>query len=378
MASNADKNQLDAKQDFEITDDMEVKMQARLDAMSEPDEDELEDVPQLKDKNKEEEVKDEEKEVKEETEEEEEEVVKDEEKEVKEEEEIKDEEKEVKDDEKVEHVLPENYFQAMRHVGWEPEKIKETFEKDPEQALKDFKYYHDSQNYVTQQTSDLGRTQKAVTERATEEATKREEKSEFKGVDLKAVEDEFGEDNPAAVAIIKAMNESNKLLYDEVQSLKQQQVQQQGPTDEERAIWNTIVTHFDADSMKGFGEFYGKVETGKNWDQSLTGAQLQQRMAVIKEADAYHAGMKLQGKDVQYSEALTRAHLVVSAPIQEKILREELHGKVKKRSKGITVKNSGRKAADDTSKKSKDKTEKGLIARTKQRIKAVTGKTPDK
>jgi len=197
-------------------------------------------------------------------------------------------------------------------------------------------------------------------------------------MDLKAVEDEFGEDNPAAVAIIKAMNESNKVLYDEVQSLKQQQVAQAGPTDEERAIWNTIVTHFDADSMKGFNEFYGKVEDGKNWDQSLTGAQLQQRMAVIKEADAYHAGMKLQGKDVQYSEALTRAHLVVSAPIQEKILREELHGKIKKRSKGITVKSSGRKAIDDTSKKSKDKTEKGLIARTKQRMKAITGKMPDK
>ena len=370
MPSNADKKQLNDEQDFEVTEDMEAKMQARLDALPKPDEADLEDIPRLEKKDKEEEVKDEEKEVKEETEEEEE--TKDD------EEEVKDDGtgEEVKDDKEKEHVLPENYFQAMRHVGWEPERIKETFEKDPEQALKDFKFYHDSQNYITQQTSDLGRTQKAATERATEEAVKKEEKSEFKGVDLKAVEDEFGEDNPAAVAIIKAMNDSQKVMYDEIQSLKQQQVQQQGPSDEERTIWNTIVTHFDSDNMKGFGEFYGKIEDGRNWEQSLTGAQLQARMKVIHEADAYHAGMKLQGKDVEFSEALRRAHLVVSAPIQETILREELHGKIKKRSKGITVKTSGRKAAADTSKE--DKSEGGLISRTQQRMKKVFGKMPDK
>ena len=374
MTTNASKNLLDEKQDFEITEEMAAKVQAKFNAMSQPDEADLGGVPRLEKKEEKEEVKDEEKEVKEDEVEEEEET-KDDEEEVKDDEK-KDEEKEVKDDKEKEHVLPENYFQAMRHVGWESEKIKKTFEKDPEQALKDFKFYHDSQNYITQQTSDLGRTQKAATERATEEAVKKEEKSEFKGVDLKAVEDEFGEDNPAAVAIIKALNDGQKVMYDEIQSLKQQQVQQQGPSDEERTIWNTIVTHFDSDSMKGFGEFYGKIEDGKNWDQSLTGAQFQTRMKVIHEADAYCAGMKLQGKDVEFSEALRRAHLVVSAPIQETILREELHSKIKKRSKGITVKTSGRKAADDTSKE--DKSEKGLIARTKQRMKKLTGKMPDK
>jgi hypothetical protein len=371
--SDADKKLLNKEQDFEITPEMESKVQVQMDAMNQPDDADLEGVPRLEKKDEEEEVKDEEKEVEEETEEEEEEEVKDEEEEVKDGE-VKDDSKEVKDDKKVEHVLPENYFQAMRHVGWEPEKIKETFEKDPEQALKDFKFYHDSQNYITQRTSDLGRTQKAATERATEEAMKKE-KPEFKGVDLKAVEDELGEDSPAAVAIIKAMNESQKVMYDEIQSLKQQQVAQAGPSDEQKVIWNTIVTHFDSDDMKGFEGFYGKIETGKNWEQSLTGTQLRNRMGVINEADAYHAGMKLQGKDVEFSEALRRAHLVVSAPIQETILREQLHGKIKKRSKGITVKSSGRKPADDTSKK--DKTEKGLIARTKQRMKKLTGKTPD-
>ena len=372
MPSNADKKQLNDEQDFEITSEMESKVQAQMDAMSQPDEADLEDVPRLEKKDEEEVVKDEEKEeIKDDEIEEEEEEIKDE---------VKDEEKEVKDgevkdDKKVEHVLPENYFQAMQHVGWDAERIKETFEKDPEQALKDFKFYHDSQNYITQQTSDLGRTQKAATDRAADEAITKEEKPEYKGIDLKAFEDQYGEDNPAAVAMMKTMNESNKLLYEEIQTLKQQRTQQTGPTNEEKVIWNTIVTHFDSDDMKGFNEFYGKIETGKNWDESLTGAQLQTRMKVINEADAYHAGMKLQGKDVEYSEALRRAHLVISAPIQETILRNELQSKIKKRAKGVTVKTTGRKAADNTSKK-KDP-EKGLIDRTKQRLKKLTGKTPD-
>ena len=87
--------------------------------------------------------------------------------------------------------------------------------------------------------------------------------------------------------------------------------------------------------------------------------------------------MELQGKKIEFSEALRRAHLVVSAPVQEKILREELHGKVKKRSKGITVKSSGRTTKDATKKDNEKDSEKGLIARTKQRMKKLTGKMPD-
>ena len=385
MSSNASKKLLDEKQDFEITEDMEAKMEERLAKVTQPDEADLEGVPRLEKKEEEEGIKDDDKDVTEDdskddtedvTEDDDTKDVTEDDSEDDDKDDSKDDSKEVKDDKEVEHVLPENYFQAMRHVGWEPERIKEKFEEDPEQALKDFKFYHDSQNYITQQTSDLGRTQKAATERATEAATQKEEKSEFKGVDLKAVEDEFGEDNPAAVAIIKAMNESNKLMYDEVQSLKQQQTVQQGPSDEQKVIWNTIVTRFDSDDMKGFSEFYGKIEEGKNWEQSLTGVQLQNRMNVIHQADAYHAGMALQGKDVPFDEALRRAHLVVSAPIQEKILREELHGKIKKRSKGITVKSSGRVAVKDISKK-EDTSEKGFIQKTKQRIKKITGHMPE-
>ncbi len=371
MSSNAEKKQLSEKQDFEITQEMKDKVQARMDAMGNPDEADVEGVPRLEKKDKEEEVKDENEEVKEEQEEEEEEV-KDENEEVKEEQE----EEEVKDDSKKEHVLPENYFQAMRHVGWEPERIKRVFEADPEQALEDFKFYHDSQNYVTQQTSSLGRAQQKQTQRATDEATTKVKKdeAEYKGIDLKAIEDELGEDSPAAVAIIKAVNESNKLLYKEVQDLKQQRVEQAGPSDEEKVIWNTITTHFNSADIKVFDEFYGSVEAGKNWEQSLTGAQLQSRMNVIQEADAYHAGMKLQGKDVEYSEALNRAHLVISAPIQEKILRNELHDKIKKRSKGITVKSTGKATAKDTSKK-KDP-DATLLSRTKDRLKKLTGREP--
>jgi len=360
MPSNAEKKQLSEKQDFEITQEMEDKVQARMDAMGNPDEADVEGVPRLEKKDKEEEVRDENEEVKEEQEEKE----------------VKDENKEVKDDSKKEHVLPENYFQAMRHVGWEPERIKRVFEADPEQALEDFKFYHDSQNYVTQQTSSLGRAQQKQTQRVTDEATTKVKKdeAEYKGIDLKAIEDELGEDSPAAVAIIKAVNESNKLLHKEVQDLKQQRVEQAGPSDEEKVIWNTITTHFDSDAMKVFNEFYGSVDAGKNWEQSLTGAQLQARMNMIYEADAYHAGMKLQGKDVEYSEALNRAHLVISAPIQEKILRNELHGKIKKRSKGITVKSSGKATAKDTSKK-KDP-EATLLSKTKDRLKKLTGREP--
>jgi len=375
--SDADKKQLNDKQDFEITSEMENRMQARLDAVEQPDEADLEGVPRLeKKKDEEEEVRDEEKEIKDdevEDDEVEDDITDDEDNEVKDDE-VKD--GEVKDDKEKEYVLPENYYQAMRHVGWSPEQIKEVFERDPEQALKDFKFYHDSQNYVTQRTSDLGRAHLVQTQRTVKEVTEKKEKSEYKGVDLKAFEEQFGEENPAAVAILKSMNDANKLLFDEVQSLKQEKVQQQGPTDEQQAIWNEIDAYFNSADLKGFDKFYGVVEKDKEWNQCLTGTQWQNRMSAIEQADAYYAGMELQGKKVSYTDALQRAHLLATASIQESIIRDELHTKIKKRSKGITVKSSGRKATDDTSKK-KDTSEKGLIARTKKRIKAVTGKMPE-
>ena len=397
MPSNESKKQLSEKQDFEITEEMESNMEVRLETLRKDENADLTGLPHLEKKDEDQDKDDDKDKDKDENEDEDKDKDKDKDKDEdkdkdkdddddedqdkdddkdKDKDENEDEDKDKDKDEKKEHVLPENYFQSMRHVGWTPEMIKSEFERDPEQALKTFKTYHDSQNYITQQTSDLGRAHKAQTDRATKEATSKDTKLGFKGVDLKAIQDEFGEDNPAAVAVIKAMNESNKLMFDEVQALKQEKVKEAGPSDEQKVIWNTIVTHFDSDDLKGFNEFYGKVKVGKNWEHGLTGAQLQVRMKVIQEADAYHAGMELQGKKVEYSEALRCAHLVVSAPVQEKILREELHGKVKKRSKGITVKSSGRITKDTKENKAK-KSEKGFIEKTKDRLEKLTGRRPD-
>ncbi|NIV16171.1 MAG: hypothetical protein GWN62_34405, partial [Aliifodinibius sp.] len=127
---------------------------------------------------------------------------------------------------------------------------------------------------------------------------------------------------------------------------------------------HTFFTGKDLDSYK---DFYGLPDEKNPYDWSkTTPGQAANRKAVIDEADAIITGYEFQGKQISVAEALEKAHLRVSAPIAERVIREKILSEVKKRSKGVTLKPSGRKnkAPSTIEKKSEEKAiqtaEKGL------------------
>lgn len=63
-------------------------------------------------------------------------------------------------------------------------------------------------------------------------------------------------------------------------------------------------------------------------------------MSLVEQADQIRAGALLQGKEMNYSEALQRAHLVVSDGMKEKVVRTKIIGELKQRNNGITVRSS--------------------------------------
>lgn len=354
--------QLNKEQDFEVDTDLEAKIQGHLDDVPDPTKEDFDDIPQRSSK-KEDDVDD-----------------KPEEKEDDElEEDVDDDEKDEDVDEdnkdKDKPVLPESYYRAAVHSDWKPEEIQEFFDADPKKALKIFKKIYDSTNAVTQQFAEFGRLSQKQTQDAleAEQAKKDAEKNEFKGMDMDAVEKQFGEDNPAVVKLLKAANERERLLHEQNIELKKSKKQSAGAglSDEETKNLRTVEGFFGDKDLGAYNEFYGVAKEDQRWDQVLTGEQMQHRYDVCVMADEIRAGAKLRGTEMGHSEALRRAHLVASDAIRDTVTRNDLKGKLTKRSKGITVKSTGRRSKDDDT--SGKKSEKRAEKRAKSRLGKLFG-----
>ena len=62
------------------------------------------------------------------------------------------------------------------------------------------------------------------------------------------------------------------------------------------------------------------------------------RNAAFELADQIRAGRALQGLDTTVEEALIQAHLLVSEPVREKMVRTNIVSKLQKRSKSLSLK----------------------------------------
>lgn len=275
-----------------------------------------------------------------------------------------------KDDSQETIVLPDNYYRAAIHTGIKPEKIAEMLDTNPEAALQFFEKVHASTNYITKQTSSLGRKHQELEKKLVQDTP--EDDAYKPAIDVVEFEKQYGEEDPKSVMMMKAMVEQGRKQHEEMQVLKkQQQPVSQEVNDEQQRIWKEVNTFFcDKDMQKHYTDKYGNSNLDERWDETLTGRQFNARAALMQEADAYIAGSKLQGVDVSYTEALERAHIASSSDSVAKIAREDLKAKVKKRSKGITVKNSGTVKVKKSTKESR---EKDLHDKTKARMKKYLG-----
>lgn len=124
---------------------------------------------------------------------------------------------------------------------------------------------------------------------------------------------------------------------DTLQELKQQVVdpvqdlQTQLTAREQESLQQTVNQAF---SSLGDEEFYGKDQG------TLTKDQVSNRERVAQLADQIRAGAWAQGQDLAISEAIQRAHSIVSSGRQHDRARKELMDQVKKQSKGLVSKPS--------------------------------------
>lgn len=299
-------------------------------------------------------------------------------------------EKDKKDDDKTEKkfTLPDAFHRAAEHDGWKPEDIKGFFEADPERALVTFQNIYNSMNRASRDFANLGRIKAEQVRQQTEDTTKTDDKVEIKDfVDVEKLKEEYG-DNPL-IDVVKPLNDALKQISQEVKSLKSQKspsaddiafaksdqiaATQRAEATAEQADTKLIEQFFNAEDMKSYNDFYGVLKMGQI-PQDLQPGQQKNRYEVLQTADQMIVGNAMQGTELSVNDALLRAHLLVTEPIREKVIREEIKSSLVKRNKGLTLRPSaGKKSAAAVSEDGKPKDKAEVIRRAGQRLAKVFG-----
>ncbi len=272
--------------------------------------------------------------------------------------------------------LSEAYYRAAVHQGWKPEEIKDLLKANPEVANRTFAKLYDDTNKFSREFAAIGRAKQELARKGTVSAATvvepSEKKLEFKEVDIVKLRKEY--DNDPLVEMMAQQQEQSKALFDQVQKLTKEPDQPvrdeatiRASIQEEAALEQQITVFFAGSDVKMYGEFYGELpKDAKDW-KSLTQDQQLKRYQVLQMADDMLIGATSQGRDMGIDEALTLAHLSVSEPMREKVIRDKIKANVVKRGKGLSLKPAGGKKPESTKPGNLGE----LVAITRERLNAV-------
>ena len=259
--------------------------------------------------------------------------------------------------------IPDAHYRAAIHQEWKPDEITKFYKSNPELAERTFAKIYESVNKTSTEFATLGRLKLQQTQ---ELEKAKLEKSQAKDIDINGLRANY-ENSDEVINILEEVQKQNKILREQITSPAQHS---------DQANDQAIDTFFAADDLKLYDDFYGP---GKDKDgkfvppEGLTPGQKANRHAVLVFADSLITGNAYKGYDMPVSEALELAHLNISQPLQKQKIREEIMGKVVKRSKSITLTGSGKKKVATVTKSGKFSNDE-LEARTEKRLANIFSK----
>jgi hypothetical protein len=273
-------------------------------------------------------------------------------------------------------TIPEAYVRAAIHQGWKQEDIDGLVKHSPDLALTTLTSCYNSVNNATKEWSELGRA-KIEQERAAAEA------------DSKSKDDSVNVD--PLVNKLKETYGDDPLIDTVAELLKRNKVEQSKHQQDPRDLYSTATARanaaanasvdarvnafFGSDAMKPYEEFYGKVGLSQSIND-LTNGQQEHRLSVMEQAECILGGMRMRGMNPSIEEVLEKAHLVVTEPIREQVIRNSIKKTAKQRESSMMfrpAKSKKTSSAIDTKHQGKPKTRQELIERTEQRLAKVPG-----
>lgn len=264
-------------------------------------------------------------------------------------------------------AIPDNYYRAAVHQGWTPEEIKDLYDANSELALKTLKKLYEDTNKVSQVFAQKGRLAAQQVQPQSQQQPQQQVVAKTQTVDMEKLKERYEDDPFGAMAeLIKATVGQQPQAVVEAPQTQPTTVQDQNALFEQYLTnRETVSKFFNAKDMAEYNSVYGSEKDGL-----LPGHQAN-RQAVLEMADAIIDGMKVDGKEINIVDALTRAHLIVSAPMTTQIVRNKLVQSAKKREKGMTLRSS--KSKTQTSKTTKgQKSDEQRVADAQERLNALS------
>lgn len=286
---------------------------------------------------------------------------------------------EVKDDkEKV--SVPDAYIRAAIHRGWKQEVIDELIESNPKLAKTTLESLYLDVNNASREWSALGRARRDQTLQE-QDRTATETVTEATGVDVKPMIDKLRKeyaDDPLIDGVAKLLEDTAKIANAKPKvQVQQGQDQYQTATAHANAAANAAIdqrinSFFSDDVMSPYGEFYGKLKLGQSFGD-LSHGQQQNRLAVVEEAEMMISGHAMRGIKLEAEEALEKAHFVVTEPVREQVIRDNLKATATKRKKSMTFRPSESKRSPKSESQDKPRNRKELVSKVEQKLASVFG-----
>lgn len=298
-------------------------------------------------------------------------------------------EDDLEDDSKAEDVedskdgpvtIPEAYVRAAIHQEWKQDDIDELIKQNPELALKTFSNCYNSVNNATKEWSAIGRA-KIEEERRKAEAdvTVPDSKPDIEPL-LEKLRESYGND-PLVETVAKLLEQNSKAAEPKANDATRSKDLYATATERankaaDASTDTRINTFFNSDGMKPYEEFYGKLGLSQSV-RDLTNGQQEHRLSVLEEAECILTGYRMRGIEPSIESVLEKAHLVVTEPIREQVIRDGLKSSAKKREKGMTFRPSKSKktgSAVKTTDNAKPKTRQELVNKVSEKMNQVFSK----
>jgi len=265
-------------------------------------------------------------------------------------------------------AIPDNYYRAAIHVGYKPEQISKQYENDAEGTLEFLKQNYEAVNNLSRRFANLGRAAIELKQKQVEQVPAQQPAMQKSELDMKKLREQY-EDDPfgATIEAIKAL--TVKPEQSAVEPAAQAAQPDRAAFEEQAAALQQLHQFFETEDMEVYKDFYGSVPMENMFDwTSLPPGQFANRRALVGLADQIIAGHELQGEQLSTVEGLQLAHLVITEPIREQIVREKITSQVKKRSKGITLKPSGAATKTAATSEQGAKSEEQALVNLQQRL----------
>lgn len=272
--------------------------------------------------------------------------------------------------------IPDAYVRAAVHRGWDQKVVDELIETNPELAKKTLEACYLEVNNASKEWSALGRARR---DQEVEEQNKTQTATEAaKGTDVAPIVNKLKEkyeDDPLIDGVIKVLEDTAKMANAKPK-VQQGQDQYQTATARANASANAsmdqrVNSWFSSDALSPYAKFYGKVELGQSL-ADLSAGQQENRLAVLDEADMILSGHRMRGINLEPEQALEKAHFMVTEPIREQIIRDNLKATAKKRKRGMTLRPSKSKRTSSES-QGKPKSRNELISKVDRKLASVPG-----